>query len=290
LLKYVSDTVRAPDINTSQKEMAPDYTTNTIRQRLTLLKGIADNQADKIIANRPYSSVKDVVKRSECSLSLLKKLSHVGVLDSLFEPETPTERKIYLLNKAKIEVDHEEKLTQGKKPKAMKEPEVDEDYICLTPLADYQIKKSIFPSMQIDLHSIALKSIPSVNNLGRFPFCSVNNKDYKFFSGKVLKGIDENNVNEEVTIASVGYIMKMEEFSYQGGAKKALKIFIDCSGYISEKVLWPDRETGVLSYPENLKKGAIALFVFNKRPNKPYTNIYDLQVVKETIDKPKKKK
>ena len=38
----------------------------------------------------------------------------------------------------------------------------------------------------------------------------------------------------------------------------------DCSGYVSEKVLWPDRFTGELNYPKELKKGSVVQLIVRK--------------------------
>jgi DNA-directed DNA polymerase III PolC len=290
LIKYVRDIIRPPDINTSQKEMAPDYTTNTIRQRLTLLKGMGDKQSDKIIANRPYTDIKDFIRRGECSNSLAKKLAHVGVLDSLFELNTSTEKKILLINQAVIDIEYEDKIASGKKPKAKKQADVDLEYVGLDSMTDYQIKKSIFPTMNYDLHSITMSGSGRVNPHGKYPICTINNSDYRYVSGNAVSKIDSTDVENEVTVACVGYVINTSEFTYQSGSKKALKIFLDCSGYVSEKVLWPSRETGKLDYPKTLKKGAVVLVSLNKRPGKPYTNIVDIEVIKESLDKDKKKK
>jgi hypothetical protein len=75
----------------------------------------------------------------------------------------------------------------------------------------------------------------------------------------------------------------MKEFTYQNNTKKALKIIIDSDGYISEKVLWPNRETGILEYSENLKKGCLAYFFYTKREGKPYTNIIDVIIEENSI-------
>ena len=64
---------------------------------------------------------------------------------------------------------------------------------------------------------------------------------------------------------------------------KALKLILDSSGYISEKVLWPDYETGELIYPENLKKGCIIHLFYGKKANESYTNIYDIIVEEDSI-------
>jgi hypothetical protein len=69
-------------------------------------------------------------------------------------------------------------------------------------------------------------------------------------------------------VAATCYVVKAEEFSYSKNTKRALKMILDCDGYVSEKVLWPEYESGQLVYPSELKKGAIVTIFFRKRAGK----------------------
>jgi len=79
--------------------------------------------------------------------------------------------------------------------------------------------------------------------------------------------------------AVAGYVMDCKEFDYAKGTKKALKIVVDSSGYVSEKVIWPNRE-GVLEYPNTLKKGAVGIFIYSKKADSDYTSLRKVYVEK----------
>ncbi len=66
--------------------------------------------------------------------------------------------------------------------------------------------------------------------------------------------MDGYNLDKDICVAVTAFVIKTQEFSFSNGSKKALKLFIDADGYISEKVLWPDYEYRILKYPNELKK------------------------------------
>ena len=78
------------------------------------------------------------------------------------------------------------------------------------------------------------------------------------------------------------YVIKTEEFTFQGGEKRALKMIIDIDGNITEVVRWPDYDTGELIIPEGLKKGAVAYFFMKKTMNKTK---YAIGITDITVEK-----
>lgn len=83
----------------------------------------------------------------------------------------------------------------------------------------------------------------------------------------------------------------MKEFLFNKNESRALKMLVDTDGYEREVVIWPDYNTKILSYPDNLKKGSVITLFYSRRidKNKPYLN--DIQVEfspKEVAKKPKK--
>lgn len=311
--KYIKDFILPPDINISTEEITIDYNQKKIRNKLSVITGLGEKAAEKIIAKRPYRNIKDLIMKEVCGDSLLKKLIHVGVLDSLFtDPNMSVSKKIYEYEVAKAQVAFEKKIRKydldieeakkqndiisvnritklrekfiDKGPKKDIEPDV--FYSTLTPKKDLIVKKSIFPTMSIDLLEVLSKD-------SRLPVLhSKNGSLLETFGGgtlMVLKAhhmqrVDESLLSDNFKFAVPGYVMNMEEFSYHNNTKKALKLVIDSSGYISEKVMWPNYDTGVLKYPQNLSKGCLAWFVYEKRANKIYTNIVDIYVEEEAIE------
>ena len=310
--KYVKDMVLPPDINTSTEEMEVDYSLGKIRNKLSMISGIGEKAADKIISKRPYLDLEDFTRKKACGYAMTKKLIHVGALDSFFEPKETLINKMAQYEQAIKKVEFEEKIKaydqkiadfvknkdekSANKTLALKEKLtakgsgetfVDDFYASLKfkHKLDFLVKKSIFPTINLDLTSVLKKDskLMIISGSKHDIVSDSRGIDVILVSGEHLQQIDKVDVSKEARFCVPGYVMTMEEFSYQGGARKALKMIIDSSGYISEKVLWPNYETGVLEYPENLKEGCIAYFIYSKRPGKPYTNINEIIVEENAI-------
>lgn len=310
--KYVKDMVLPPDINTSTEEIEVDYALGKLRNKLSMISGIGEKAAEKIIAKRPYADILDFARKKVCGHAMTKKLIHVGALDSLFDQNEDLASKIQKYEKAVSRVDWEEKLNKYQQKidsfrqsgdyqsaekttmarlklieKGPQEEDFDYFYTSLKfkRKLDFLVKKSIFPAMNLDLLSV-LKKDSNLMILNGKPYDMITDKFGKsvaLLSGESLQQIDGTDVTKEAKFCVPGYVMKAEEFTYQGGARKALKMIIDSSGYISEKVLWPDYNTGELVYPEELTEGAIAYFIYTKKPGKPYTNISEIIIEEKAI-------
>jgi hypothetical protein len=162
------------------------------------------------------------------------------------------------------------------------EGKIPEGYINLQPIAEAAMKKAVLPSLPINLfdlgrrHSKVLAGTPT-------PMV-INSRGYNtlLIGGDKLKRLDElpgEGLAKDIYVASTCFIIQAKEFSYSGGTKRALKLILDADGYVSEKVLWPEYETGKLLYPETLKKGAIATVFFRKKVDKK-----DLSIVSVVVE------
>lgn len=306
--KYVKDMVLPPDINTSTETMSVDYINGKIRNKLSIISGLGTKVANNIIDKRPYMDIKDFVRKKPCGPSMTKKLIHVGVLDSIFEGTTLKD-KMYEYENALLDIKREEKIEKYNidinkaasdkekqriiknrdkfinKPR--KEAEIDIEYVAMSAKTDFLIKKSIFPTINLDLNKVlekhsTISTIESKKDGRNY----IENKQHRLIpilNGESLQNIDDRNVSSTVTFCVPGYVVESSEFTYSKGSKKALKLVIDSSGYLSEKVIWPDYDTGELVYDKCLKKGAIVYFLYNKKPNKPYTNIIETFIEAESI-------
>ncbi|MHA1675942.1 MAG: PHP domain-containing protein, partial [Candidatus Njordarchaeales archaeon] len=304
--KYIRDTVLPPDINTSNEQMEVDYTLNKIRNKLSIVSGLGPAAADKIVKGRPYKDIKDFTDKKVCGPAMAQKLIHIGVLDSLFDSDDDLYVKI---SKYEVSVrqtewecklrEYDEKIKNAKDEKEKiritknkdklklsgpKEPDVDSKYLGLTLKKDFQMKKAAYPTMNLNLQPILEKNSSLLITDGQYKLiANEKGKDFVLLSGESLQQIDNSNVKEDVYFCTPGYVIEASEFSYAGGSKRALKMIIDSSGYISEKVVWPDYNTGRLKYPKELKKGSIVYFFYSKRVGKPYTNIIDIYVEEDSI-------
>lgn len=299
--KYIKDIIIPPDINKSTEEIVIDYEQNKILQKLSVLSGLGEASSNKLIKNRPYTDIKDFAKKGACGVSLAKKIIHVGVLDSLFSPKDSLIEKITKYTKALDEVEFEKKIEEIKKlientdgnvkkrhesrlnkllEQGVKETIVDVDYFNMTPKQDYLMKKATYPTMSLDLHSVLNKDhkIPWIQPNKQNQFTTIINKYKKgtpLMMAETLEIIDKSILDKPAYICVPGYVIDAKEQAFKGG-KKFLKLIIDSSGYIAERVIWPDYDTGELNYPKDLAKGAIAYFFYSKRELSDKIKIFDV--------------
>lgn len=172
------------------------------------------------------------------------------------------------------------------------EESIDSKYMDIyNPIKQFMIQKDIFPTMNLDLDKIIAKSTSNFDVTIGNPFPLINIRgdhagdSWKLLKGETLQKLDGMVLNQDnmriisgkedtqyFEFAVAGYVMDCKEFDYQKGTKKALKLVIDSSGYISEKIIWPNRD-GALEYPKLLKKGSVCVFVYSKKIDSEYTNV-----------------
>ncbi len=285
---YVKDLVLPPDINLSGDTMAVDYANSKIRSKLGVIRGVGDATIEPIINGRPYADINEFVNKEVAGSSLSHKLIHVGVLDSLFPP------KLSLLEKLKMYEDaieckkYTEKVKKaqetGKKIRKLQPNEgvVPQEYVNIHPIREASMKKAVLPSLPIDLFSLGKKYSKALDSSSTIPTV-FNNNGYRsiLINGEKLKRLDEvdgHSISKDVYVASTCFIIKASEFPFAKGTKRALKLIIDADGYVSEKVLWPEYESGKLVYPKELTKGSIATIFFRKRVGKKDMSIQGVVV------------
>ena len=311
--KYIKDLVLPPDINLSSEAISIDYSKGKLRNKLSTINGLGKKAAEKILEKRPYTSISDFVEKKVCGDELTRKLILVGVLDSLFEPNAKLMQKLQVfenelelikfkksekdkLDKYNAELDIKKKERMEKallkfREVGPKTGEITDKYFNIGVLKAFQMKKAVFPTMNLDLHSLILRrsGVNKISLIKRGDFnCLIadTGEEFKLAEGHELQDLDAHAVSEatkQIKFACVGYVVDSEEFYYKQKTKKALKIIIDCSGYVSEKVLWPDRITGELSYPKEMKKGSIVYIIVRKSHGYDGVNIEKILVESEPL-------
>lgn len=308
--KYVRNILLPPDINISTEQLSIDYTNNKIRHKLSALSGVGNKLANKMVENRPYIDLKNFIQKKVCGNKMAKKLIHVGVLDSLFDSDAQTTtQKITKYNQVLHEIETEEKINKTKKQIEIEKDEKklkrlnnkleklsnetsskyfkdDFVYFGASMKKDFLMKKSVFPTMNLDLMPILMKD-------SKFPIikgsvCPMiefgkNTTGTNILTGERFQAIDERTVESEFIFCVPGYVIDCGEFSFHKNTKKALKIIVDSSGYISERVIWPDYNTGQLYYPDTFKKGCLAWFIYKKTPFKLNTKLINVIIEEESI-------
>jgi DNA polymerase III alpha subunit len=285
---YVKNMVLAPDINLSGDTMVVDYASSTIRSKLGIIRGIGEKTIEPIVNGRPYKDIQDFVDKEVSGPSLAHKLIHVGVLDSLFPSTASLIEKLKIYEDARELKDFKDKVAEAKEkgkniratgPKPAKIPD---DYKELTPLKDAAMKKAVLTSLPIDLHSLGMKFskaiLPFIN---RPKVMSPRGHETLLVSGAQLDRLEQipgEEVKDSIYVAATCYIIETKEFAYAKNTKKALKITIDADGFVSDKVLWPDYNTGELMYPKELKKGSIATVFLRKKDGRKDMSIMGVVV------------
>jgi DNA-directed DNA polymerase III PolC len=307
--KYIKDTVLPPDINVSTEQIAIDYTSSKIRNKLSTISGLGSKIANKIIDNRPYTNIEDFVQKKVCGAEMSRKLIIVGALDSIFPKGSNFIQKLQAYETAVSKVEFNSKI-EDKRIQISKEidskksirlkrtlealislgpkmPTIPAVYLSSTSIKQFLMKKAVFPTMNLDLHKIILNRenttllLPATFGM---KLVGKNGRDeYPLLTGEDIQEMDANMHSQDVEAAAAAYVVETREFSYKNNTKKALSMTLDISGYITEKVLWPDRITNELEYPKNLKKGCIGIFLFQKRADSEYTNLLDIYVEQEAL-------
>jgi DNA polymerase III alpha subunit len=294
---YVKDMVLPPDINLSGDTMVVDYDNQKIRAKLGIVRGMGEATIEPIVSGRPYKDIQDFVNKEVAGPALTCKLIHVGILDSLFPGKKTLQEKLKAYADA-VEIKAyndkvEEAAKKGKKPRATqpKDGQIPEGYLNLHPLKDAAMRKSVLPSMPIDLYALGAQYSKVLAPLsGRAKAVVISNRGHEtpLIRGAQLQRLDEvegDKIEDNIYVAATCYVIEAKEFPYAKNKKRALKMVLDADGYISEKVLWPDYESGELIYPKELKKGAIATIFFRKKPGRKDMSIQG--VVVESADEPK---
>lgn len=312
LWPHVKEILLPPDINLSKEEIVIDYETGTLRNKLSVLKGLGVKVAQNIIDNRPYLTIDDFVAKEVVGPSLVRSLIHVGVADSLFPKNTNLMEKMQQFENALSAWEYKKKMhaksnkeldlnlsllnfiEAAKVHPATKrcrhkipEGEIDLKYAFMNPIKDYILKKSIFPTMPVKLYDVIKSNTKNVKIILSNGNPYIPHKilgETRLINGKTFQNIKDipvqPNSDKIINFCIAGYVVECKEFSYKGGQKKALKMIVDIDGYLEEFVQWPDYNTGILNYPENLKKNSV-VFLFmsrNMSKEKYHTNIEQIVV------------
>ena len=277
LWPHVKHLLAPPDINLSSDEMEIDYANNKIRAKLGVVRGMGEKSIDPIVAGRPYLNIQDFVDRDVAGPGLTRKLTHVGVLDSLYPPKLELLQKMQLLEDAIENKKFKKAKSEGRLIKKV-EPNkgtIPEEYLNIEkdPMKNAAIQKSILPSLLVGLHDLGRHHSKCIAGTrpSKIMISPTTGDNPLLITGEYLQRLDEmpgDRVPKDMFVAVTAFIVSTSVFDYKKNTKQALKVTIDCDSHISEKVLWPDYFSGVLTYPPELRKGSIATIFLKKRANK----------------------
>lgn len=104
-------TVDLPDINTAQTDFVPDIEHNTILYSLQAITAVGDDLLEKILQNRPFSSVEDFIQKINPTTVQMIGLLKAGCFDALEKKNRRVLIAQYLQSLAEENFPEKDKLT-----------------------------------------------------------------------------------------------------------------------------------------------------------------------------------
>ena len=278
--KSVRDFTILPDINVSTNEY--EIMGDKIVAPFSILTGVGEKAYESLMKHKPYNDLETFIrchyptkeeedlkkknkklgieteteKKSSLNGSVARKLIAAGCLDSLFEKDLSIVEKLEAFENKRGEV-------RGKRPE-----KIPEEYIGISALGKYIIKKEL-----IQIHSQDLREIILPPRYGRLVpaqipgyamwmssdnFLVLDGNQLDYFRAKVaeehslslifsmfdkLLPADNGPVNgigyEERSFYTIAYIISEKALPYKNKSRQATKLVIDVNGFFSEEVLWP---------------------------------------------------
>lgn len=278
LWPHVKHLLAPPDINLSSDKMEIDYANGKIRAKLGVVRGMGEKSIDPIVQGRPYVDIQDFVNRDVAGAALTRKLTHVGVLDSLYPPKISLLEKLQLFEDAVELKKFNSKVVKLNKKGEMpipKKGEIPEEYLTIErdPMKNAAIQKSILPSLLVGLYDLGRHHSKCIVNRHKPSkiMTSPQGNEVLLVTGEMIQRLNEmkgEQVPKDAYIAATCFVVSTDIFDYKKNTKQALKLIGDFDGHVFESVLWPNYFTGLLEYPKELKKGQIATVFLKKRAGK----------------------
>lgn len=299
--KYCRHLIDSPNISRGGDKFTIDGAVNRIVAPLDFLNGVGPKAHAELVAGMPYVSLEDFCRkvhetkrasatkspktgkltggRSQLGPGVVYKLIISGAMDGFFAPDQPLAEKLY-------EYEQQTALTQGKKA-----GKVNEVYLKLDPISQYQLKKQIFPvafesPMEVFINRAGTSDLIEVKPTDGDGHMCLPRGDFEhelvrrglhpgpggFF---IVDGVGIKNFNEmpwhseagKLLVLAMLYVSESKSFQYQNNTKTAHKMVLDVAGEGQEFVAWPDK-TGKPRF-DNPGKGSIVLAVLSRRDERP---------------------
>lgn len=270
--RHVTGLVLLPDIKFSKDKFVIEG--DKIRAPFGLLEGIGETAHAELVANAPYTDIKDFVTKIEASAvargstvttQKKKKIKRSdGTVETILVPTQTFRKGRSAINKKVInslilsgvadglfppEIDVFEKLGMYETVKAEvtgkpRKP-IDPAILKFTPLMRYQVRKNLLKGWSGSLLKVFLESqIPQIskNSNGMYIYRGV----WPFVSPEFVEYLETLPLlpkRQEFCMA--GYVVSERKFIYQGD-KQACEFVLDVGGRQLKMVKWPDYKTGDL--------------------------------------------
>ena len=313
--KYCGHLINLPDVTSPCKGF--EIVSERIQAPLSLLLGIGPAAHTELVAGAPYASMDDFVKRindkklagattkivvdkktgenkekvvlgrSALHSGIVDKLIISGAMDKLFSPDTDTLSMLEGYRQAAFDA---EQAARKKPSKTKVRKPVPKEFLNLTQLTRYQLRKQILPAYSEPVLKILVqRKHESIYIDGRRARYRWGGRGVPFVSQAEMQKISNDPLPENgLRVAAAVYVSDVRCFEFgpknavgvRETPKTACEVIVDFDGVRMKFVKWPDFETEILDKRFNPSlKDSIAILVLSKfKEIKPF-GIDDIEVV-----------
>lgn len=187
--------VELPNINTAQKNFAPNIETNSIIYGMYAISGMNNDTIFSIISNRPYLSLEDFIERVPLTNVQMISLIKAGAFDELEKTHRYHIMDKYLDINARKQKTKKNKMTMANYPKALE--------LNIIPDRFHDCNRAYYFKKWIDEHSIVKGAD------GKDIYRLIDNDEKKFFCQYIEKLLTNG---KDYDIIPNGYMIKINAF------------------------------------------------------------------------------
>lgn len=313
--KHCGHLINLPDVTSPCKGF--EIVSERIQAPLSLLLGIGPAAHAELVAGAPYASMDDFVKRindkkqagatmvtvvdkktgekkekrvlgrSALHSGIVDKLIISGAMDKLFPEGEPTLSMLEGYRQSTFEA---EQAARKKPSKTKVRKNVPKEFLNLTQLTRYQLRKQILPAYSESVLKILLQRKHESTYLdGGRPRLRWGSRGTPLVTHAQMDKISKGVLPEHgLRVAIAVYVTAVRVFEFgpknaQGvreNPKKACEMVVDLDGTTTKFVKWADFQTEVLDprFNESLKDSIVVLVISKFKENKPF-GIDDIEVI-----------
>lgn len=263
--RYVKDFTKLPDINLSQEQFVIEG--ESIRAPISIISGVGEKAYAQIMEHAPYKDFETFIEvhlskrkvadgRSAVNAGIVRKLIVAGVMDSMFDSSLEVEEKLLKLEELKSVV-RKEKLES-----------IPSEYIGITHLGNYMIKKSLIKVYSEDLRPVMLPPRGGAPSKSSWGGAEWSVEGFRIVDAEKLgyfKKDAEMGIAVPTEVGCIAYVVDERSFKYQT-TKQATDLTVDVGGAFYKEVLWP--KWGTDEPAKSGFKGLPVLMVYNVKESR----------------------
>lgn len=277
---YCGHLIDLPDLRLSGEVF--EIQGNKIRAPISLLDGVGPQAHEQLMAGRPYVDIQDFCDKiqaykvthtkgltktgktrlgtSALNRGVVYRLIISGVMDSLFPVVTKNGDPITYLDMMEMFEEAMAKAIAQTTKKKLKIDAVDPRYINLDMAQRYQHRKKTLPAYSAPMLPLVIGKDDRIVNAGkRYHFNSDSGKSIPFATATEIARVDAHRPfpDQSITVAIIGYVESIRQFTYSGNTKTAYEYNIQIDGGSVKFVRW-QRKNGSFN-PALAPEGSIVV-------------------------------